>query len=581
MNTFRSRQSLKDMVNRYLSMATLGAALGLVSCSGEIGRDLGKENEARGLGSNNSNASSEALPGKKPAGVNLLVGTSVIHRLTRTEYASTVRDLLGASLASLDTLPPDTGGDGFTKTSVSQGSSANTLQAYEAASNELIDTVFSHPMLKGRLVTCDLATGTPCIKSTLQAFLPTAWRRPVDAAEVDRLMALADTEAKAGGSAEEQLKLALRGALTSAKFLYLIEKDPDPADIQPHKVTDYELASRLSYFLWSSEPDTQLTSVAAQGKLQDDAVLADQVIRMLRDPKGVAMTTGFAAEWVQLQMIAPKQPDPMMFPMVTDVLKQSMVLQTMTFFQDLLTGGGPISNLVASDYTFVDGGLAKLYGLPVPNGSGVVKTSLTGTTRIGGMLGQASILMQFASQVRPSAVKRGAWVLDNVLCAPSPPPPPDVAAANMANDMDPAFLARVAMQTAREHLAEHRAPAKCAVCHNHIDPIGLGLENYDAVGQYRTMDVGKTIDASGQLDQDDPNSKFTDARGMTELLAKDNRVASCVGQKLLTFALTRTPTQTEIQYVGGLTSGNSDTLANVITAVVTGTPFRVRSGAGL
>ena len=142
--------------------------------------------------------------------MNLLVGTSVIHRLTRTEYASTVRDLLGAALASLDSLPPDTGGDGFTKTSVSQGSSANTLQAYEAASNELIDTVFNHPTLKGRLVTCDLATGTPCIKSTLQAFLPAAWRRPVDAAEVDRLMTLADTEAKAGGSAEEQLKLALR-----------------------------------------------------------------------------------------------------------------------------------------------------------------------------------------------------------------------------------------------------------------------------------------------------------------------------------------------------------------------------------
>jgi len=293
------------------------------------------------------------------------------------------------------------------------------------------------------------------------------------------------------------------------------------------------------------------------------------------------MTTGFAAEWVQLQMVPPKKPDPTMFPMVTDALKQSMVLQTMTFFQDLLTGGGPISNLVASDYTFVDAGLAKLYGLPAPNGSGLVKTSLAGTTRIGGMLGQASILMQFASQVRPSAVKRGAWVLDNLFCAPSPPPPPDVAAANMANDMDPAFQARVAMQTAREHLAEHRAPAKCAVCHNRIDPVGLGLENYDAVGQYRTMDVGKTIDPSGQLLVDDPTTKFADARGMSELLAKDNRVASCVGQKLLTFALARTPNDTEIQYVGGLTSGNSDTLASVITAVVTGTPFRVRSGAGL
>jgi hypothetical protein len=239
---------------------------------------------------------------------------------------------------------------------------------------------------------------------------------------------------------------------------------------------------------------------------------------------------------------------------------------------------GAISNLVASDYTFVDAGLLQPVRPAGSEGPRVRQTSLVGTTRIGGILGQSSILMQFASQVRSSAVKRGAWVLDNVLCTPAPPPPPDVAAAIMANDMDPAFLARVAMQTAREHLAEHRAMPKCAVCHNSIDPIGLSLENYDAVGQYRTMDVGKPIDPSGQLDPSDPNTKFTDARGMAELLAKDNRVASCMAQKLLTFALTRTPNDTEIEYNGGRTSGNSGTLANVIAAVVTGRPSACAAG---
>jgi len=562
------------------------AAAPVAGCTGKIG-DI-TTNGVDGVGNPPTGPTGGAGGGPATTGgggtgpgVNLLVGTSVIHRLTRTEYANTVRDLLGAALASLDTLPPDTGGDGFSKTSVSQGSSANTLLAYEAASSELVETVFKDPTLKGQLVTCDLSTGATCIKSTLQTFLPKAWRRPVEAAEVDRLMALADTEAKAGGSVEEQLKLALRASLTSANFLYLIEKDPNPADTEPHNLADYELASRLSYFLWSSMPDPELTSAAAQGKIQDDATLTEQVTRMLADRKGAAMTNVFAAEWVELQTIPAKQPDPTMFPMVNDALKQSMVQQTTTFFQDLLTNGGTLSNLVASEYTFVDAGLASLYGLPVPKGTGFVKTSLVGTTRIGGILGQSSILMQFASQVRPSAVKRGAWVLDNLLCTPSPPPPPDVAAANMANDMDPAYLARVAMQTAREHLAEHRAQPKCAVCHNSIDPIGLSLENYDAVGQYRTMDVGKPIDPSGQLDPTDPNTKFADARGMAEFLAKDNRVASCVAQKLLTFALTRTPNETEIAYSGRRTSGNSGTLANVITAVVTGTPFRMRRGAGL
>jgi hypothetical protein len=323
----------------------------------------------------------------------------------------------------------------------------------------------------------------------------------VEAAEVDRLMALADTEAKAGGSAEEQLKLALRATLTSAKFLYLMEKDPDPADTQPHKLADHELASRLSYFLWSSMPDPELTSAAAQGKIQSDASLTEQVTRMIADRKGAAMTNVFAAEWVQLQTIPVKQPDPTMFPMVNDALKQSMVQQTTTFFQDLLTNGGAQQPRRVR-HTFVDAGLANLYGLPVPKGPGFVKTSLVGTNRIGGILGQSSILMQFASQVRSSAVKRGAWVLDNVLCTPAPPPPPDVAAAIMANDMDPAFLARVAMQTAREHLAEHRAPASAPSSFHR----SLGSPSRTTTAVATVSDDGRpTIDASRQPDPGDPN----------------------------------------------------------------------------
>jgi Protein of unknown function (DUF1592)/Protein of unknown function (DUF1588)/Protein of unknown function (DUF1595)/Protein of unknown function (DUF1587)/Protein of unknown function (DUF1585) len=518
----------------------------------------------------------------KPGAAELVVGTSIIHRLTRAEYANTIRDLLGASLTSLDTLPPDSGADGFTKASVSQASSANTLQAYEAASDELVATVFKDPTLRAQLVTCDLSTGNACVRSTLEAFLPKAWRRPVQAAEVDRLMTLAGTEAQAGGSAEEQLRLALRAALISAKFLFLIEADPNPADTAPHALGDYELANRLSYFLWSSMPDSALTGLAAQGTLHDEAVLAQQVQRMLIDPlKGQAITREFASEWMQLQAIPLKQPDQQLFPMVNDALKQSMLEQSRMFFQDLLTSGGPISNLVASDYTFVDASLASLYGLPAPQGSGFVKTSLAGTTRIGGLLGQSSFLLQFASQVRSSPVKRGAWVLDNLFCAPSPPPPAAVAVANAAQEADPAFLAKVAQQTGRERLGEHRAPANCAVCHNRIDPIGLGLENYDAVGQYRTIDVGKVIDPSGQLDAADPKSTFADAAGLSALLAADPRVASCLGQKLLTFALTRAPTPTEVDYTGSLTTGNADSLSNLITKVVTGTPFRVRRGAGL
>ena len=159
---------------------------------------------------------------------------------------------------------------------------------------------------------------------------------------------------------------------------------------------------------------------------------------MLKDPKGAAMTDVFVGDWLQLSVVPGASPDPTTFPMVTPALKQSMVQQSLTFFRNVLTTGAPISNLVASDYTFVDAGLAKLYGLPAPTGTGLSKVSLAGTTRIGGVLGQSSLLMQYASQVKPSAVKRGFWVLNNLLCAPTPPPPPAVAALNAANDMDPA-----------------------------------------------------------------------------------------------------------------------------------------------
>lgn len=581
MQVFRCASSVTNTVHCHTFLAVFGVALALLGCTGELSLpgSSGSRGE-KGGGAAGGGPAIDEPPIVEPG--ELVVGTTVIHRLSRIEYANTVKDLLGASLASLDTLPADIGGEGFSKTSVSQASAANTVQAYEAASAEVVQNVFKDPTLKARLVACDLSTGNACIRSTLETFLPKAWRRPVEAAEVDRLMTLVDGEAKAGGSAEEQLKLALRAALLSAKFLYLIEKDPDPASVVPHELSGYELANRLSYFLWSSMPDAALTALAAEDKVDDDAVLAQQVARMLADPdKGAAITNVFAAEWIHLPAVPLKQPDPTMFAMVDDALKQSMVQQTTMFFQDLVTNGGAVTNLVASDYTFVDAGLAKLYGLPAPQGSGFVKTSLIGTTRIGGILGQSSILMQFASQIKSSAVKRGAWLLDNILCSPIPPPPNTVAEAIMAEEKDPEFLARVAKQTARERLAEHRARPDCTACHDFIDPIGLALESYDAVGQYRTMDVGKVIDASGQLKASDPSTAFSDAFGMAALLAKDARVASCMAQRLLTFGLTRTLTDSEIDYVNGLTAGNSDSVASVITKVVSSTPFRVRSGAGL
>jgi hypothetical protein len=198
-------------------------------------------------------------------------------------------------------------------------------------------------------------------------------------------------------------------------------------------VSDYELASRLSYFLWSSMPDDALFGVASQGTLHQDAVLGAQIQRMLADPRATAMADVFAAQWLQLTVLDNHQPDPTLFPTVTPQVIQSMESETKLFFTDLLDNGGALHSLLDANYTFVDSALAQHYGLPAPTGTGFVKTSLDGTTRIGGLLGHASILTATSGLQHTSAVKRGAWVLGNILCAPPPPPPASVQQMLQAN----------------------------------------------------------------------------------------------------------------------------------------------------
>jgi len=389
-------------------------------------------------------------------------------------------------------------------------------------------------------------------------------------------MALAAVEAQAGGSPEEQLKLALRGALTSVHFMYRVERDPDPKSSSPHPLSDYELASRLSYFLWSSMPDDALFGLASQGTLHQDAVLAAQIQRMLADPKATAMADVFAAQWLQLTVLDNHQPDATLFPTVTPQVIQSMESETKLFFTDLLNNGGALHSLLDANYTFVDAALAKHYGLPAPTGTGLVKISLDGTTRIGGLLGHASILTATSGLQHTSAVKRGAWVLGNILCAPPPPPPPSVQEMLQANAQQITTLTNELTQ--RQFLEQHRAAANCAVCHNLIDPVGLGIENYDPVGRYRTTDKGMPIDASGAMSD---GTSFKDARGLSAVLASDVRLAKCVAQEVFTFALGRSPTSGEGSYLDGLAAGTNDTLATVVTRLIRSDPFRQRRGGGL
>jgi hypothetical protein len=546
---------LVSMLTRLLGAISLACLCG-TACTGTI-QDGGPAEPGPGMGGQTGQAS---------------VGPSVVRRLSGTEYNNTVRDLLFTTLTPATEFQGDVGEDGFDKASGPQTVGATHLEAYEVAAERLVEALFAVPAQLARIVTCDPATGDACLRSTLATFLPRAWRRPVTPAEVDRLMALAATEATAGGTPVDQMKLALRGALTSVHFLYLIERDLAPTSLAPRRLGHYEIASRLSYFVWSGMPDDALLAAAARSQLQDDAALLAQVTRMLADPKAAAMTNVFAAQWLELARLGNHQPDSVLFPGITAALKQSMEQETKMSFQDVLQKGGGLRSLLSTDYTFLDPALARHYGLTAPAGAAFEKVSLTGSNRIGGLLGQAGILMPTSGLKATSAVKRGAWVLDNLLCAPAPPPPPEVAKEIMDNAA--AIAEAAATQTARQFLAQHRAKAQCAVCHNLIDPPGLSLENYDPVGRYRTMDKGMVIDPSGTFN----GTAFKDARELTALLSGDPQFAQCLARKLFTFALGRAPAAEDAPYVARLASSNDDPLPTVISRLVTSTSFRARRG---
>jgi hypothetical protein len=500
---------------------------------------------------------------------NATVGRGVVHRLTRTEYNNTVHDLLGVDVRPADRFPPDVGADGFDNASGSQSLSASHIEAFESGAEQLVDAWFASASLRSRVLTCNLTAGRSCIRQSLEMLLPKAWRRPVDAQEIDRLMGLADSEAQRGGTADDQLKLVLRGVFTSPHFLFRIERDQNPLSPDPHRLNGYELASRLSYFLWSTMPDDKLFGLAAGGTLQDDAVLSAQVERMLLDPRAKALIDVFANQWFQLPSVSKHETDAQLYPKVTPDLKLAMEEETRLFFEDVLHSGGSIHSLLAADYTFVNGALAAHYEISPPSGDGFARVSVTGTHRIGGVLGHASILTHTSGANETSPVKRGAWILTKILCSPPPPPPPNVVTE--LPEADPA----AGIKTVRDRLAAHRKNPTCGGCHNSIDPVGLGLENYDPVGAYRDHEGTEPIDAAGELPG---GAKFQNGAELARLLAEDPRLRACVAEKFFTFALGRAPVDEDTSHLDNLSSNNADAVRQVLTRLTLSEPFRSRRG---
>lgn len=405
----------------------------------------------------------------------------------------------------------------------------------------------------------------------LRPIMRRAFRRPVTDEEVQRYVTLVErTMAEQSETYDYGVYVALQAVLVSPDFLFRVEADP-PADAADRALNSFEVASRLSYFLWSSMPDEELLQLAETGRLLDGDVLRQQARRMLRDPKSEALSRNFAAQWLNLRNLADVRPNPEVYPDFDDALRKSMARETELLFASIVQEDRSIEEFLSADYSFVNERLARHYGLTGVQGEDFVRVSLAGTQRTG-VLTHASILTLTSNPGRTSPVKRGKWILENILAEVPPPAPAGVPALEEAGSAAEGM-------SLREKMELHRRDAACAVCHRILDPLGLGFENFDGVGRWRDEDAGKVVDASGELPGGDRFAGPGELLGI--LRGRKDRFFQAFTEKMLVYSLGR-----GLEYYDRCTveealrqlKSGGNRFSVVVEAIVTSDAFLRRAG---
>lgn len=424
-----------------------------------------------------------------------------------------------------------------------------------------------------RIFTCQPKTAAAevgCAKQILSALASRAYRRPVAEADLSSLMSLYDAGRK-DGSFEKGVQNGLRLILANPKFIF--RSEPDPKSALPgsvRRLTDLELASRLSFFLWSSLPDEELINLAAQGKLKNAAVLDQQVKRMMADARADAMVSNFAGQWLLLRNLNGQPRDPNVFPNYDANLRSAFRTETEMLFQAVMREDRSVLELLTADYTFVNQRLAQHYGIPGVYGSHFRRVKIADPNRRG-ILGQGSFLTVTSESNRTSPVKRGKYILETILGTPPPAPPPNVPALKENDESG-----RNAT-TLRARLALHREAATCSTCHSVMDPLGLALENFDAVGRWRTKELGGQIDTAGQLADGTKVSGPTELRDA--LMKRPDQFTGTMTEKMLTYALGRAVEAADMPVVREITrqtARQNYKFSAVVLGIVKSTPFQMK-----
>lgn len=409
-----------------------------------------------------------------------------------------------------------------------------------------------------------------CAKQILSAVMRRAFRRPVDDRDLERIWPFyRDARSEAGF--DSGIEAALSAVLVSREFLFRVEQDPiGIAPRTPYRVSDLELASRLSFFLWSSIPDEELLGLAERGELHQAGVLAKQTRRMLADPRAQSLITNFAGQWLYLRNLESITPDGRLFPDFDDNLRQAMRRETELLFEEMLYEDRSVLYLLRPDHAWLNERLAKHYDIPYVSGPRFRRVSLGAGSERGGLLRHASVLTVTSYATRTSPVIRGKWILENLLGTPPPPPPANVPALE-----DNTVLSTLPV---RERLQQHRANPACASCHNVMDPVGFALENFDAVGRWRTHEEGQHVDAAGGLPD---GSKFVGISGLEAgLLNRPEVFVGALAEKLVTFALGRGIEPSDGPAVREIVRAARDAdyrFSALIGGIVGSTPFQMRT----
>ena len=502
-------------------------------------------------------------------------GPFVLRRLTKAEYGNTLHDLFGVDPAIAHGLPDEVFGEGYLNT-------LSPLQSeqYLGIAHEVVDRIlapadapptplqrqlFGEPPAPG-------ADARSAARQVARSLARAAYRRPPTEAELDVLGGVFDLGREHHLAYPAALGLMLKAVLVSPQFLFITPATEVAAGPAIVPLDDYQLASRLSYLLWARPPDAELAGLADRGTLHETASLQAQVKRLLQDPRSRALFDGFGAQWLGVADLAGKTFDPVKFPQMTGELRSAMYDEARLFFDSIVRDNRSVVGFVDSDYTFLNGTLAKIYGLEnTVTGPAMRRVQLTDANR-GGILGMPGILATTSFPHRTSAVKRGVWVLEQVLGERVPPAPPNVPALEKQDG------AQVAALTLRQRTELHRTDSVCTNCHKILDPIGFGLENFDAIGRWReTDDAGGAIDAAGEL----PGGKrFSSPKELKAIIAaRHEELARNLTERLLAYALCRQLEGYDEIVVDRLMetlAQDGYRLQSLITAIVTSYPFTQR-----